>query len=126
MSPFFLIRSHQTDTNLEKGNKLIKLLLLGSVQQELWITPNPFSLTRSRLTNPSNKEQIEIVFSDFSEVTGNRTPMRCEIKDGPGEHVLPSVMKLWSRDRTFLMKYSGYLNSPIPYLPVKKKNHSLV
>jgi hypothetical protein len=86
--PLFPYQSHQTDMNLEKGNKMTKLLLLGSVQQELWITTDPFSLTRSRITNPSNKEQIEIAFSEFSEVTGNRTPMRCEIKDGPGEHVL--------------------------------------
>ena len=86
--PLFPYQSHQVSMNMEKGAKLTKLLLLGSVQQELWVTPDPFSLTRSRLTNASNKEQIEIVFSDFSGVAGNRTPMRCEIKDGPGENVL--------------------------------------
>ena len=84
--PLFPFHNHQTETSQEKGNKSIKLSLLGSVQQELWMTPNPFSLTRSRITNPSDQEQIEIVFSNFSEVTGTRTPMRCEIKDGTGEH----------------------------------------
>lgn len=87
-APLFPFHAHQTETILEKENKSIKLSLLGSVQQELWITPNPFSLTRSRLTNPSDRGQIEIVFSDFSDLTGNHTPMRCEIKDGTGEHVL--------------------------------------
>ena len=86
--PLFPFHTHQTETSLEKGIRSIKLLLLGSVQQELWITTNPFSLTQSRIRTPSDKEQIEIVFSNFSEVTGNHTPMRCEIKDGTGEHVI--------------------------------------
>jgi hypothetical protein len=86
--PLFPYQTHQTVVGLEKENKSIKLSLFGSVQQELWITPNPFSLTQSRITSPSPEGQIETVFSDFSEVTGNRIPMRCEIKDGTGEHVL--------------------------------------
>jgi hypothetical protein len=86
--PLFPYQTHQTVIGLEKENKSIKLSLLGSVKQELWITPNPFSLIQSRLTSPSPEGQIEIVFSDFSEVTGNPIPLRCEIKDGTGEHVL--------------------------------------
>jgi hypothetical protein len=86
--PLFPYETHQIDTHLEKEKKVIKLNLLGSVQQEIWITPNPFSLTQSRITSPSHKGEIEITFSDFSEVTGNRLPMRCEIKDGTGEQSL--------------------------------------
>ncbi len=86
--PLFPYQTNQTVIDLEKKNRSIKLSLLGSVQQELWMTPNPFTLTQSRITNPSNKEQVEIVFSNFSEATGNHTPMRCEIKDETGEHVL--------------------------------------
>ena len=86
--PLFPYHTHQINTSLEKEKKLIKLLLLGPVQQELWITPDPFSVTQSRITSPSNKGEIEIVFSDFSEVTGNRLPMRCEIQEGTGEHAL--------------------------------------
>lgn len=86
--PLFPYDTYKLDIGQEEEKRVIKLFLLGNVQQELWISPDPFSLTKVRITNPSKEGEIEILFSDFSEVTGNQTPMRCEIKDGPGEHVL--------------------------------------
>ncbi|MCJ7833075.1 MAG: DUF4292 domain-containing protein [Deltaproteobacteria bacterium] len=86
--PLLPYKTHQIDTVREEGKSFIKLALQGSVQQELWITPLPFSLTKSRLRSPSQEGEWEIIFSDFSEAAGNRLPMRCEIKEGTGEHAL--------------------------------------
>jgi len=86
--PLLPYKTYQIDTGREEGKSFIKLAFQGSVQQELWITPLPFSLTKSRIKTPSQGEEVEINFSDFSEAAGNRLPMRCEIKEGNGEHAL--------------------------------------
>jgi hypothetical protein len=86
--PLLPYKTYQIDTGREKGKSFIKLALQGSVQQELWITPLPFSLTKSRIKMPSQEGEWEIIFSDFSEAAGNRHPMRCEIMEGNGEHAM--------------------------------------
>ncbi len=86
--PIFPYDSFQIQPAAEEGNETVKILLKGPVQQELWITPNPFSLNKTRIISPSKEGEIEITFSDFSEVAGNRIPLRCEIKDGTGEKTL--------------------------------------
>jgi hypothetical protein len=83
--PLFPYDTRQNSLSSEKGKELVKFEFRGSVRQEIWITPAPFTLTKSRITSPSREGEIEILFSDFSESAGNRTPMRCEIKDGTGE-----------------------------------------
>ncbi len=86
--PLFPYDTQQTSMVSEKGKESVKLDFRGSVRQEIWITPDPWTLTRSRITNPSREGELEILFSDFSEAAGNRNPMRCDIKDGTGEHSL--------------------------------------
>jgi hypothetical protein len=86
--PLLPYQTHQIDFGREEGKSSIKLVLQGSVQQELWITPLPFSLTKSRIRIPSQGEEWEIIFSEFSEAAGNRLPMCCEIKEVNGERVL--------------------------------------
>jgi hypothetical protein len=86
--PLFPYDTYQSSIVSEKGKASMKYEFRGSVYQEIWITPTPFALTKSRITRPSQEGEIEILFSDFSEVTGNRTPMRCEIKDVTGEQAL--------------------------------------
>jgi hypothetical protein len=86
--PLLPYKTYQIDTGREEGKSPVKLALQGSVQQELWITPLPFSLTKSRIRMPSQEGEWEIIFSDFSEAAGNRIPMRCEIKEGNGEHAM--------------------------------------
>jgi hypothetical protein len=83
--PLFPYDTRQSSLSSEKGKESVKFEFRGSVHQEIWITPAPFTLTKSRITSPSREGEIEILFSDFSESAGNRTPMRCEIKDGTGE-----------------------------------------
>ncbi|MBI4767155.1 MAG: DUF4292 domain-containing protein [Deltaproteobacteria bacterium] len=84
--PLFPYDTQQSATLSEKGKESVKFEFRGSVHQEIWITPNPWTLTKSRITSPSREGEIEILFSDFSEASGNRTPMRCDIKDGTGEY----------------------------------------
>jgi hypothetical protein len=86
--PLFPYDSYQIKTGMEEGKESIKLILEGPIQQELWIIPTPFSLTKSRIISRSKEGEVEISFSDFSEMAGNRLPMRCEIKEGTGEHIL--------------------------------------
>jgi hypothetical protein len=86
--PLLSYDSHQMDIIKKEGEKTVKLLLLGPVRQVFWITQEPFTLIKSQIINRSKDEDVEIVFSDFSEVAGNRTPMRFEIKDGTGGNVL--------------------------------------
>ena len=86
--PIFPYDSFQIQPAAEEGNETVRILLKGPVQQELWITPNPFSLNKTRIISPSKEVDIEITFSDFSKVAGNRIPLRCEIKDGSGENTL--------------------------------------
>jgi hypothetical protein len=86
--PLFPYDTYQSSIVSEKGKASTKYEFRGSVNQEIWITPTPFALTKSRVTRPSQEGEIEILFSDFSEAAGNRTPMRCEIKDVTGEHSL--------------------------------------
>jgi hypothetical protein len=84
--PLFPFDTQQSSTLSEKGKESVKLEFRGSVHQEIWISSNPWALTKSRITIPSRGAEIEILFSDFSETTGNRVPMRCDIKDGTGEY----------------------------------------
>lgn len=84
--PLFPFDTQQSSTLSEKGKESVKLEFRGSIHQEIWINPNPWALTKSRITLPSRGGEIEILFSDFSETTGNRVPMRCDIKDGTGEY----------------------------------------
>ena len=86
--PIFPYDSFQIRPAAEEGNETVRILLEGPVQQELWITPHPFSLNKTRIISPSKEVDIEMTFSDFSEVAGNRIPLRCEIKDGSGEKTL--------------------------------------
>ena len=86
--PIFPYDSFQIQPATEAGNVIVKILLKGPFQQELWITPNPFSLNKTRIISPSKEGEVEITFSDFSQVAGNRLPLRCEIKDGTGEKTL--------------------------------------
>jgi hypothetical protein len=86
--PLFPYDSYQTIPDREKGKPKIKFELRGSVLQEIWLTADPFSVIRSRITSPSREGEIEIFFSDFSEAAGNRTPMKCEIKDSREEYTL--------------------------------------
>jgi hypothetical protein len=86
--PLFPYETYQSSTGFEKGKERIKFEFRGSVFQEIWITPDPFALTQTRITSPSQGREIEILFSDFSETAGNRIPMRCEIKEGTGEYAL--------------------------------------
>jgi len=85
-APLFPYDTQQSSTLSEKGKESVKFEFRGSVHQEIWIIPNPWTLTKSRITRPSREGEIEILFSDFSEATGNRIPMRCDIKDGTGEY----------------------------------------
>jgi hypothetical protein len=84
--PLFPYDTYQSTVRSEKGKSSVKFDFRGSIHQELWITPTPFALTKSRITSPSKEGEIEILFSDFSDMAGNRTPLRCEITDGRGEH----------------------------------------
>ncbi len=86
--PIFPYDSFQIQPAAEGGNGTVKILLKGPVQQELWITPNPFSLDKTRIISPSKEGDIEITFSDFSTVAGSRLPLGCKIKDGTGEKTL--------------------------------------
>lgn len=86
--PIFPHDSSQIQPAAEEGKETVKILLKGLVRQEIWITPNPFSLLKTRLTSPSKEGEIEITFSDFSRVAGSRLPMRCEIKDETEEHTV--------------------------------------
>ncbi len=86
--PIFPYDTSQIQPAAKEGNQRVKILLNGPVRQELWITPNPFSLDKARIIGPSKEGEIEVTFSDFSRVAGNRLPMRCEIKDGTGEKTL--------------------------------------
>lgn len=83
--PIFPYDTYQSSLRSEKGKETVKFEFRGSLRQEIWITPSPFTLTKSRITGPSRDGEIEILFSDFSDSNGNRTPMRCEIKEGTGE-----------------------------------------
>lgn len=86
--PLLSYDSHQMDINKNEGEKTVKLILLGPVRQVLWLNQEPFTLIKSQIIGRSQDEYVEIVFSDFSEVAGNRTPMRFEIKDGTGRNGL--------------------------------------
>ncbi|MGA3083939.1 MAG: hypothetical protein ABSE95_04010 [Thermodesulfobacteriota bacterium] len=86
--PLLSYDSHQIDINKKEGEKTVNLILLGPVRQVLLLTQEPFTLIKSQIINRSKDEYVEIVFSDFSEVAGNRTPMQFEIKDGTGGNVL--------------------------------------
>jgi len=84
--PLFPYDTQQTSIASEKGKESVKIEFKGSVRQEIWITPSPWTLTKSRITSSSPKGEIEILFSDFSELNGFRNPRRCDIKNGTGEY----------------------------------------
>ncbi len=86
--PLFPYDSYQIKTGAEERKESIKIIFEGPVNQELWITPNPFSLIKSRRQDRSREGELEITFSDFSSIAGNRLPLQCEIKEGIGDNAL--------------------------------------
>jgi hypothetical protein len=86
--PLFPYDSYQIKMGDEEGKESLKIILEGPMHQELWIISNPFSLTKSRIQSPSKEGELEITFSDFSSLGGNRFPLQCEIKEGIGENAL--------------------------------------
>jgi hypothetical protein len=86
--PLFPYNNFQINTGTEGENESIRLFLDGPIQQELWLMISPFSLIRSRIIGPAKGEALEISFSDFSSIAGNRLPLQCEISQGTGGHTL--------------------------------------
>jgi hypothetical protein len=86
--PLFAYDSVQVKTGGEEGKESLKILFDGPVQQELWIIPHPFSLTKSLIKNRGKEGELEISFSDFSSIAGSRIPLRFEIKEGKGDNAL--------------------------------------
>lgn len=86
--PLFPSESYQIKTGEERGKEFIKILFEGPMHQELWITPYPFSLTKSRIKNQKNEGELEILFTDFSSIAGSQIPLQMEIKEGQSENVL--------------------------------------
>ncbi len=86
--PVLPYETYRSSVGSDQGKESVKLEFKGSVDQEIWITPSPFTLTKSRITRPSREGEIEISFSDFSESAGNRTPMRCEITNETENYML--------------------------------------
>jgi len=78
--PLLPFDTHVLETDLQEKIKHFHLILTGPDRQELWMLVEPFSLMRSRITNRSTGETIEVSFSDFSEVAGQRVPRMCEIR----------------------------------------------
>lgn len=86
--PLFLHDSYQIKPGAEEGQECIKLLFNGPVHQELWITTNPFSLIKSTIKSDSREGEVEVTFTEFSSIAGNRLPMKVELKEGAGNSAL--------------------------------------
>ncbi len=86
--PLFPYDNFQFNTGLEGGPESIQLFLDGPIRQELWLILHPFSLIKSRIIGPAKDEVLEIRFSEFSSIAGNRLPLKCEITQGTGENTL--------------------------------------
>jgi hypothetical protein len=83
--PLIPFQSFRIGDGSDEGKDAIKLILEGAVEEELWITPRPFSLHKARISGSVKTGEIEVAFSDYSQVAGNRIPLRCEIREGQGE-----------------------------------------
>lgn len=86
--PLFLHDSYQIKPDAEGGQGSIKLVFNGPVHQELWITTNPFSLIKSRIKSDSREGEVEVTFTEFSTIAGNRLPIKVELTEGAGNSAL--------------------------------------
>ena len=78
--PLLPFEKSQVKSDLKAGQESIRLIFEGAGRQEIFVTPNPFTLLKSLITPTPKAEEIEITFSDFSLVAGNRLPLTCEVR----------------------------------------------
>lgn len=86
--PLFPYESYQIKPGDEEGKGSLKIIFDGPVYQEIWITPTPFSLTKSKIKSPSMEGELEVIFTEFSTIAGHRLPLKCELKQGTGNSSL--------------------------------------
>jgi hypothetical protein len=86
--PLLPYNQFQIKPDREAGQDAVRLILKGAGQQEFLITQAPFSLRKSLIFKSNRTEEIEVTFSDFSSVAGNRLPLKCEVRQREKEQVL--------------------------------------
>jgi hypothetical protein len=83
--PLIPFQTRETATVSEKGRRLIKISLRGEQRQDIWVQARPFQIARTRIQDPGSGEEVQITFSDFSNLAGNPVPFQIELEDGTGE-----------------------------------------
>jgi hypothetical protein len=72
----------------EKEPYLIKVDLEGLQKQWIWLSPDPFSVLKTRIQNRQTGSDWLIAFSDFITGSGGGVPKQVEIQDESGEKTL--------------------------------------
>jgi hypothetical protein len=86
--PLFPYISVRVITGDKPERDSLQMILAGPIEQELWITPHPFTLAKAILKDREKKGELEITFSLFSSIAGSQIPMQFEVKGNNGENTL--------------------------------------